>query len=311
MSNELMLMKKDVFDVVETKIAKLKSENSLDMPANYSASNAMKSAWLMLQNVKTGKSDGYRKALEVCDRNSIANSLFDMAVQGLNPSKKQAYFIVYGKELQLQRSYFGTMAVLKRLKGIKSINAQVIYEKDVFEVEIIDGVKNIKKHTTSLENFDNEKIKGAYCIIKFDDETLHTEAMNMQQIKTAWSQSKMSPIDDKGNIKTYTTHYKFTDQMALKTVINRACKYYVNTSDDSDILVESFNNTTDNEYKNDDNVIETVEAEITQEANKTDFQEVVEAEKVDNSAKEKKLSEQLKVEKEMVLNESNDDEPGF
>jgi recombination protein RecT len=37
--------------------------------------------------------------LQACTRDSIANALLDMAVQGLNPAKKQGYFIAYGKQL--------------------------------------------------------------------------------------------------------------------------------------------------------------------------------------------------------------------
>ncbi|WP_243124300.1 recombinase RecT [Clostridium sp. AWRP] len=38
-------------------------------------------------------------------------------MQGLTPAKKQCYFVVYGKQLQLMRSYMGTAAVTKRLNG--------------------------------------------------------------------------------------------------------------------------------------------------------------------------------------------------
>lgn len=45
-------------------------------------------------------------------------------------------------------------------------------------------------------------------------------------------------------------HKNFTEEMAKKSVINRACKMYANTSDDSDVLIEAFNNTTENESNN-------------------------------------------------------------
>ncbi len=58
--------------------------------------------------------------------------------------------------------------------------------------------------------------------------------------------------------------------MAKKTVINRACKMYANTSDDSDILIEAFNNTDKTYDEKDivDNVKYEVKEEIKDKANK-------------------------------------------
>ena len=41
--------------------------------------------------------------------------------------------------------------------------------------------------------------------------------------------------------------------MAKRTVINRACKYYVNTSTDADMLIQAINRTIDNEFKDPNN----------------------------------------------------------
>ncbi len=78
----------------------------------------MKSAWLILQ---AAVDKDKKPVLEVCSKNSIANALLDMVVQGLNPAKKQCYFIAYGNGLACQRSYFGTMAVTKQVAGAKEI----------------------------------------------------------------------------------------------------------------------------------------------------------------------------------------------
>ncbi|MGV2787831.1 recombinase RecT, partial [Clostridium perfringens] len=134
-------------------------------PPNYNASNALKSAFFNLQEVtdKTGK-----PALEVCTKESIANTLLDMVVQGLSPAKKQCYFVVYGNKLQLSRSYFGTQAVLKRLSNVEDIWANVIYHGDVFDYEVADGRERLIRHETEFENRDND-ISGAYAIVKTTD----------------------------------------------------------------------------------------------------------------------------------------------
>jgi len=271
--SDLALLKKDTVDVVTKKIAEFKNTGEIKFPETYCPENALKSAWLILQEVETKDK---KKALDVCSKDSIANTLLDMVIQGLSPAKKQCYFIPYGSQLQLQRSYFGTLAITKRLKEIKDIRSQVIFEDDELEITIEDGSRKITKHIQKLQNIDTNKIIGAYTIIEKTDETIYTEIMSMAQIMQAWRQSKMYPMDG-DKIKETSVHGKFTDQMALKTVINRACKNFANTSDDSDILIESFNRTTENEYKGEKDVKRDISQEIEENANKEeiDFKEEV------------------------------------
>ena len=236
----LAIMKKDVVDVVEARVRQFKQSGELQFPANYSPDNAMKSAWLILQStVDMNK----KPALEVCTKDSIANALLDMVVQGLNPAKKQGYFIVYGNKLVFQRSYFGTMAVAKQVDDtIEDIFAEVVYEGDTFKYRINRGKKEIAEHEQALENINGGKIKAAYClIVNKDGEVKRTEIMTMDEIKQAWKQSQMRPVDEKGNIKAGSTHDKFTAEMCKKTVINRACKAIINSSNDSYLFKQAFN----------------------------------------------------------------------
>ena len=230
--NSLAVIKKDVVDVVGKKVQEFVSRGELHLPPNYSVENAMKSAWLILQN--TVDKDK-RPVLQVCTKDSIANSLLDMAVQGLNPAKKQGYFIAYGKQLVFQRSYFGTMAVTKRVAGAKDIFAEIVYKGDEFEYTIKNGNKYITKHIQRIENVDPGNIVAAYCTIVFDDDRQFTDVMTWPEIQKAWSKSKMNP-DKEGS-----THKDFAQEMARKTVINRACKRYLNSSDDGSLLMQHIN----------------------------------------------------------------------
>ncbi len=232
MANDLALIKKDVVDVVGKKVQEFVNRGELHLPPNYSVENAMKSAWLILQN--TVDKDK-RPVLQVCTKDSIANSLLDMAVQGLNPAKKQGYFIAYGRQLVFQRSYFGTMAVTKRVAGAKDIFAELVYKGDEFRYEIRNGNKSITKHEQSIENVDPDNIVAAYCTIIFDDDRQFTDIMTWAEIQKAWSKSKMNP-DKEGS-----THKDFAQEMARKTVINRACKRYLNSSDDGSLLMYHVN----------------------------------------------------------------------
>lgn len=236
MANQVAIIQKDITDEVNNSLARLQNEG-LVLPPNYNASNALKSAFFALQEV-TSKDN--KPALEVCTKESIANALLDMTVQGLSPAKKQCYFIVYGNKLQLSRSYFGTQAVLKQLSSVDDIWANVIYQGDVFDYEVVDGRERLNKHETEFENRDNE-ILGAYAVVKTSSGELVLTVMTKKEIDASWSQSKTSQ----------SVHKKFPQEMAKRTVINRAAKAYINTSDDSDLLVDAINRSTENEYDND------------------------------------------------------------
>ncbi len=239
-SDALTQVKEGVVDVVARMVERFILNGELILPQNYSVDNAMKSAWLILQATED---KDHNKALEVCTKQSIANALLDMVVQGLNPGKKQLYFIVYGKSLTAQRSYFGSMAVAQMVNPrILEFAYACVYEGDTFTYGILNGKKMVTKHEQDIGSVKKENIVAAYCIaLDKDGNPLRTEIMTFDEIKQAWRQSKMKPIDDKGNVTESSTHGKFTGEMALKTVINRTCKAIINASSDNALLLERIN----------------------------------------------------------------------
>lgn len=215
----------NISEQVLDKIEKFQADGGLVLPNNYSVENHMKSAWLILQSTKDRNQ---RPALEVCTKDSIANALFDMVLQGLAVSKNQGYFIVYGDKLEFQRSYFGTIALAKRAGGMQGEPvANIIYEGDnfVYEIDPMTGLYKVIKHEQKIENIDNAKIKAAYAIVTRKDGTKQVTIMSIQQIHAAWQQGAT-----KGSSPA---HKNFSDEMAKKTVIGRACKMIINSSDDA------------------------------------------------------------------------------
>lgn len=274
----LTLTKESALNNVVAKIKTLQQENQITLPKNYSETNAINSAWLMLQEVKVKSGNDFKPALEVCSKNSIVESLYNMAIQGLNPAKKQCYFVPYGGKLTLMRSYMGTVAVTKRLNGVKDVKAFAIYEGDKFDMCFNKETYNIDfEYEPKFENIDPSKIKGAFAIVIGDNgEKLHTEIMTLDQIKKSWAMSRTYKNDSK-------VHNTFTEEMAKKTVINRACKKFFNTSDDNDLLIESVNNTNDSlEDKFDkEDIIEVTKAEVDQEIEENANKEVIDIPVVD------------------------------
>lgn len=240
---------------VLTQVSEMKEAGLIDLPADYSAANALKAAWFTLLATEDRNK---KPVIESCTPESICNALLEMVTQGLNPAKKQCAFIAYGTSLQLQREYFGTIALAKRYNpSIVDVTANVIYKNDVFKYEInpVTGKKRVIEHLQELENIDIANIRGAYATIIFSDGSTEMEPMTMNQIKAAWGQGATN-----GNSPA---HKNFTDQMARKSAINRILKPYVNASDDSELMIQPVN---DSVPKSANSKVIDIESEIVQTA---------------------------------------------
>ena len=258
---------------------KEKQQYGLSFPADYNPTNALMGAYLIMKETtdKSGKC-----ILESCSQASIANSLMDMCTLGLNASKKQGYFIAYGGKCQFQKSYFGNITLARR-NGLKKINAEIIYEGDTFKYHIEKGKKVIDAHEQDFMNIDNDKLIGAYAVAIMDDGSEEVEIMNINQLKKAWNQ-RMGGLKEDAS----STHMKFKDQMAKKTVINRLCKIIGNTSTDGNIseISDRLDEVADSDF-----VAEDVAYEIEQNANTVDFVESEEPEVVESQVVEPSFME--------------------
>jgi len=235
---KLPAVQRDITDDVLKKITKFKETGELIFPENYSPENALKSAMLILSETETKDN---KPVLEYCTRPSIANAL------------------------TMQREYHGTIALAKRFGGVKEANANVIYQEDEFmyEVDPESGKKRIIKHSQDFKNIDDDKITGAYAVLTFNDDSMpYVEIMNMNQIRKAWLQGYA-----KGNSPA---HRNFPGEMSKKTVIGRACKLFITSSDDSNLaLAERISGKKEeNEVEDIDAEEMQVEAEIKENANK-------------------------------------------
>ncbi|HGI1858960.1 TPA: recombinase RecT [Streptococcus agalactiae] len=277
MSNELT--QKQVTSNVATRINQMKDSDGLMIAPKYSVSNALSSAYYALKNGN----------LLNKDQDSIYNALLDMVTQGLSPAKNQCYFVPYGNAVKLTRSYFGTMKVVKQLPEVKDIYAEVIYKGDEFKIKNENGRKVFVSHDTDWMNADNE-IVGAYCIIEKEDSEKILTVMTKKEIDKSWSKAKTKNVQN-----------DFPQEMAKRTVINRAAKQFFNTSDDNDLFVDAVNRTTENEYDNDRQV-----KDITpQEKNSLDDLIGHQSENKDAPINLKDVTEDLHSEPEKTLTDEN------
>ena len=216
------------------------AEGKIKAIPGYDAGTEITTAMLKLTQVKdrTGA-----LALTVCTKESVISAIRDMAIQGLSMTRSQCYPIVYGNQLQIQRSYFGTLAVFGRMFPNLKVNVGLVHKGDEYEfgVDEITGCNYIIGVKSSLESLDSPIIAAYGSLIdKTTGEQVYSDVMTWKQIQTAWSHAKTDKVQK-----------EFPDQMAKRTLINRLCKLYVNAfgTTDNSAMMDSFIRTTQNEYQ--------------------------------------------------------------
>ena len=235
---QVAVQQKNITEQVLAKIETFKQAGELRLPADYSPENALKAAYLTLQDVKN--KDG-RLALEVCKPSTIANALLKMVVWGLSPLKKQCDFIVRGDTLCCDPEYTGNIALAMRYGGLKHHKGNAIFNGDDFKFEVgVDGRRKLIHHKQDLASIGGDVV-GAYVTYELEDGTQDMEIMNINQIRNSWLQGAAKG----GSV----AHKNFTDQMAIKTVYNRMTKLLIRASNDAPLMGD--NGSDDNEQQPD------------------------------------------------------------
>ena len=243
-----------------------KEKYGLTFPKDYNYSNELMGAYLILKETQDANK---KPVLESCSQVSIANTLMDMVTLGVSMQKKQCYPVAYGGKLQCQISVYGNTCIARRY-GLKTIDAMCIYDGDTFTYHIENARIVIDEHKQDFLHINKDKIIGAYAIVTMDDGSQYVELMNMDMIKQAWKQGFSYKENGSG------THQKFTDQMAMKTVKNRALKYIIRTYG-TQAVSDAYDNF--EETETDDRVVMDVQHDISENANSEDF--IVDAEVVE------------------------------
>lgn len=205
-------------------------QGGLTLPVGYDAEKALLTAFNQIkQDDKLSK----------CSPESIGQALRNMVYMGLDIASKQCYPIPYGNKLTIDPSYFGRVAMVKRINGVIDVLAREIYEDDEFDYDYDDyGNPVITLHKSKLQNR-NGKVIGAYATIKLDPEVFgrdkHVEIMTIEEIQKAWGQGATKGASP--------AHKNFPQEMSKKTVLARACKMFIQTLTDSTYIdmVNAFN----------------------------------------------------------------------
>lgn len=269
------IMEKNLADNVQNRVLELTNKGRLNLPKNYSVGNALSSAWLIIQDLKDKNN---KPALEVCTKESIANALLEMAILGLNPVKKQGYFIVYGNRLGWFTSYFGKCASIKRLKGIETEPiGTIIYEGDNVEIGYNElGEEIVLSHKTTWENKLKNNRVGAYATV-IANGIKRSALMTKTEIKESWLKNP-SPSNKRD-------HIDFEGEFMKRTVINRLVKMILQTSNDDDLLAETM-------IKNEDEMYDAIQQDYI-ETTANEVKEEIETKA--NASEQLSFQEEIKV----------------
>lgn len=224
-----------IADSILNNFSKLVTQEQLKFPDNYNLGNQLKLAYLtIIQN----------QDLSSCTPASIGQALTEFALQGLEVDKKHVYFIKYGNQLKMFRSYFGDVAVAYRTGLVKDIKSMVIYQGDQFETDVVNDEEVVTLHKTTFFNRDNPII-GAYAVATLPDGSKRYCVMTKKEIDANWNKSRSQKRD---------VQKEFPQEMAKRTAIRRLVKMLFNTSNTSDnyiaATIASYNRTTEEEYDN-------------------------------------------------------------
>ena len=200
-------------------------------------------------------------ALQKYNQQQLMAGLLKGAYLGLDFYSKECYLIPYGNQLNYQTDYRGAKKLAKKysIRPIKDIYAKLVRDGDEFEEAIVNGEQGINFKPKA---FNDGKIIGAFAVCLYADGGMQYDTMSIADLENTRKSSKASNSPAWKN---------FTGEMYKKTVLHRLCKH---------IELDFENPTQQNafmagmEIETDTEKI--VEAEIVENANTVDFEEVVE-----------------------------------
>ena len=150
---------------------------------------------------------------------SIRNALVNVSLSGitLNPVLKLAYLVPRKGNCCVDVSYMGMIKIVTDTGSVKSIKADVAYEKDTFDIQL--GSDGYVVHKPYLGADSRGRKLGAYSLAILNDGSEHIDFMRWDEIMAIKARSE-SVKSDKGS--PWSTD---EDEMACKTVVKRHFKY--------------------------------------------------------------------------------------
>lgn len=150
-----------------------------------------------------------------CTPLSIVEAIREAAALRLEPTGLlgDAYLVRYGDKARLMPGYRGLMKLARRTGDVEMIDAQVVYEGDMFDLDL--GSEPRITHRPVIDG-ERGKYRGAYAWARLRTGELVAEWMNYADIELVRKSSKAA---DNGPWVT------FWGEMARKSVLRRLMKH--------------------------------------------------------------------------------------
>lgn len=151
----------------------------------------------------------------------------------LNPVAKEAYLVPrYNSSLRsvecvLEPSYVGLVKLLTDAGSVKQITTNVVYENDVFDLNLADSFSPVK-HKPELIKSKRGEIIGCYSLATLENGAKQVEWMDIEEIKEIRERSESWKSYKSGKAKSTIWESDFSE-MCRKTVIKRIYKYLPRT----------------------------------------------------------------------------------
>ncbi len=165
-------------------------------------------------------------------KESLLKSVISVAQTGLtlNPIAKEAFLIPrYNSvsrsiQIGLEPSYVGLVKLLTDTGSVTSINTQLVYAEDDFQINLASDEP--VRHIPALKN--RENLLGVYSIAKLATGEKQVEWMEISEVHKIrdTSESYKSWKKDSNKSTIWNTHY---GEMVRKTVLKRIYKYLPRT----------------------------------------------------------------------------------
>lgn len=178
---------------------------------------------------------GKSAQLQNCSQQSILQAVVNISNVGLslNPASKEAYLIPRWNssakcmEAVLDPSYIGLTKLLTNTGSIISITTQLVYEGDVFEMDVANN-SNPVRHRPQLVKSKRGNLLGVYALATLHNGVRQVEWMDVDDLNAIRERSETykAYIDNKIKSCTWVSDY---GEMCRKTVIKRIYKFLPRT----------------------------------------------------------------------------------
>lgn len=180
-----------------------------------------------------------------CDPSSVFRAIRKLAGAGLVPDGRDAAIVPFKGQAQAMPTVAGLRKIARNSGEITSLWDEVIYDGELFSIEIEDGERKFRHTQADGSPLDalsrGGDVRGAYAVAKLKDGTIEFLTMNLEQIE----KRRRASASQRGQSQPTGVWKDWFEEMARKTVVRALCnKLPMSAEDVRRIMAEDESNET-------------------------------------------------------------------